>query len=84
MCANLSGSYYVYEALGRSSLGMDICTVSCIRFLWIFSKLKNIQTFAAGLVRFSFLREVVQQLIDEYQAATKSDYISWGIKQVLD
>lgn len=26
-------------------------------------------------------REVVQQLIDEYQAATKSDYISWGIKQ---
>ena len=29
-----------------------------------------------------YSREVVQQLIDEYQAATKSDYISWGIKQV--
>ncbi|XP_071497677.1 tubulin gamma-1 chain isoform X1 [Diadema antillarum] len=27
-------------------------------------------------------REVVQQLIDEYHAATKPDYISWGTQQV--
>ena len=27
-------------------------------------------------------REVVQQLINEYHAATKADYISWGTQQV--
>ena len=27
-------------------------------------------------------REVIQQLVDEYQAATKPDYINWGLNQV--
>ena len=26
-------------------------------------------------------REIVQQLIDEYHAATRSDYISWGTQE---
>ena len=29
----------------------------------------------------SFYREVVQQLIEEYQAATKANYIMWGTQQ---
>ena len=29
----------------------------------------------------SFHREVVQQLIEEYQAATKANYIMWGTQQ---
>ena len=28
-----------------------------------------------------FYREVVQQLIEEYQAATKANYIMWGTQQ---
>ena len=27
-------------------------------------------------------REVLQQLVDEYNAATRPDYISWGVNQV--
>ena len=31
---------------------------------------------------FGFFREVVQELINEYHAATKPDYITWGTTQV--
>uniref|UniRef100_S4RKD5 Tubulin, gamma 1 n=1 Tax=Petromyzon marinus TaxID=7757 RepID=S4RKD5_PETMA len=34
--------------------------------------------FKEDLSEFDDSREVVQQLIDEYQAATRPDYISWG------
>ncbi len=31
-----------------------------------------------AISRCYFSRDVVQQLIDEYHAATKQDYITWG------
>jgi tubulin gamma len=38
--------------------------------------------FKDSLDEFDDSREVIQQLIDEYRAATKPDYISWGSQQV--
>ena len=39
--------------------------------------------FKDSLDEFDNSREVIQQLVDEYQAATKPDYLSWGSQQVL-
>ena len=38
--------------------------------------------FRDSLDEFESSREVLQQLVDEYQAATKSNYITWGTQQV--
>ncbi len=38
--------------------------------------------FKDNLDEFDASREVVQQLIDEYHAATKPDYITWNTAQV--
>ena len=38
--------------------------------------------FRDNLEEFDDSREVIQQLIDEYQAATRPDYINWGLPQV--
>ena len=43
---------------------------------------RKTEMFKESLDEFDDSREVVQQLIDEYQAATKPDYINWGTKQV--
>ena len=37
--------------------------------------------FADGLEEMDESREVVQRLVDEYQAATKPDYLTWGMQQ---
>ena len=37
--------------------------------------------FAESLDELDRSREVVQLLVDEYVAATKPDYLSWGLKQ---
>ena len=37
--------------------------------------------FADNLDDFDDSREVVQQLVDEYHAATKENYLSWGMSQ---
>lgn len=38
--------------------------------------------FKDNLDEFDNSREVIQQLVDEYHAATKPDYLSWGTQQV--
>jgi len=38
--------------------------------------------FKDSLDEFDASREVIQQLVDEYQAATKPDYITWGTQGV--
>ena len=38
--------------------------------------------FSDNLDEFDNSREIVQQLIDEYHAATKPDYITWNTPQV--
>jgi len=43
---------------------------------------KRTPIFKDNLDEFDDSREVLQQLIDEYHAATKSDYITWGTQQV--
>lgn len=42
---------------------------------------KKESMFKDGLDEFDNSREVIQQLVDEYQAATKPDYLSWGSQQ---
>ena len=37
-----------------------------------------------GFVEFEDAREVVQNLMDEYAAAEKEDYISWGSEIALE
>ena len=37
--------------------------------------------FSDNLDEFDDSREVVQQLVDEYNAARKENYLSWGINQ---
>ena len=37
--------------------------------------------FKDNLDEFDDSREVVQQLVDEYTAATKENYLSWGMSQ---
>ena len=37
--------------------------------------------FSESLDEFDDSREVVQQLVDEYHAATKENYLSWGMSQ---
>ncbi|TRY77837.1 hypothetical protein TCAL_06806, partial [Tigriopus californicus] len=39
------------------------------------------EMFADGLEEMDDSREVVQRLVDEYQAATKPDYLTWGMQQ---
>ncbi|XP_013407731.1 tubulin gamma-1 chain [Lingula anatina] len=39
---------------------------------------KKTEMFKDNLDEFDASREVLQQLVEEYQAATKPDYISWG------
>ena len=39
--------------------------------------------FKDNLDEFDHSREVIQQLVDEYTAATKADYLSWGTQQVF-
>ncbi len=43
---------------------------------------KKFRMFRDNLDELDDSREVVQQLIDEYHAATKSDYITWTTPQV--
>ena len=43
---------------------------------------KKESIFKDNLDEFDNSREVIQQLVDEYQAATKPDYLSWGSQQV--
>jgi len=38
-------------------------------------------TFKENLDEFDESREVLQQLVDEYAAATTPDYISWGAQR---
>lgn len=38
--------------------------------------------FHDDLSEFDASREVLQQLVDEYHAATNSEYLSWGMKNV--
>ena len=40
--------------------------------------------FKDNLDEFDNSREVIQQLVDEYHAATKPDYLSWGTQQVRE
>ena len=40
--------------------------------------------FKDSLDEFDASREVIQQLVDEYQAATKPDYITWGTQVGYD
>ena len=40
------------------------------------------QIFKDNLDEFDNSREVLQQLVDEYHAATTPDYINWGAQQV--
>ena len=44
---------------------------------------KKFNMFSDNLDEFDNSREVVQQLIDEYHAATRADYITWNTPQVL-
>ena len=37
--------------------------------------------FADNLDEMDNSREVVQSLVDEYTAATKPDYLTWGMQQ---
>lgn len=39
--------------------------------------------FAESLDELDSSREVVQQLVDEYIAATTPDYLSWGLNQAF-
>lgn len=39
------------------------------------------EMFADDLSAFDTAREVVQDLIDEYTAATKADYLQWGLRK---
>lgn len=39
--------------------------------------------FKDNLDEFDNSREVIQQLVDEYHAATKPDYLSWGTQQAV-
>jgi len=42
---------------------------------------KKEDMFSDNLDEFDDSREVVQQLVDEYHAATKENYLSWGMQQ---
>ena len=42
---------------------------------------KKESMFSDNLDEFDESREVVQQLVDEYHAATKENYLSWGMTQ---
>jgi len=42
---------------------------------------KRVAIFKENLDEFDASREVLQQLVDEYQAATTPEYISWGSQQ---
>lgn len=44
---------------------------------------KKENIFKDNLDEFDESRESLQQLVDEYTAATKPDYLSWGSQQVL-
>jgi len=37
--------------------------------------------FSDNLLEFDESKEVVEELIEEYKAATKMDYLQWGIKK---
>jgi tubulin gamma len=39
--------------------------------------------FEDGMEEFDHSREVVQSLIDEYKAAERADYVSWGAQDVV-
>ena len=43
---------------------------------------KKESIFKDNLDEFDNSREVIQQLVDEYHAATKPDYLAWGTQQV--
>lgn len=36
--------------------------------------------FSENLDEFDSSRQIVQELVDEYNAATKADYLQWGAK----
>ena len=42
---------------------------------------KKESLFSDSLEEFQDSREVVQQSVNEYHAATKEDYLSWGMSQ---
>lgn len=39
--------------------------------------------FSKDLNELDDSREVVQDLVDEYEAATKPDYLSWGLSKLV-
>jgi len=43
---------------------------------------KKVAIFKDNLDEFDASREVLQQLVDEYAAATTPEYINWGSQQV--
>jgi len=43
---------------------------------------KKVAIFQESLDEFDASREVLQQLVDEYAAATTPEYINWGSQQV--
>ena len=43
---------------------------------------KKVAIFKDSLDEFDASREVLQQLVDEYAAATTPEYINWGSQQV--
>lgn len=39
--------------------------------------------FSKDLNELDDSRDVVQDLVDEYEAATKADYLSWGLNKLV-
>ncbi len=39
--------------------------------------------FSDNLDEFDSSREVVQGLIEEYRAAERADYVTWGVRETL-
>jgi tubulin gamma len=50
-------------------------------YFYLFSQFRKEAMFADNLDEMDDSREVVQRLVDEYTAATKPDYLSWGMQQ---
>lgn len=41
------------------------------------------EVFSKDLNELDDSRDVVQDLVDEYEAATKADYLSWGLNKLV-
>ena len=47
----------------------------------MFFQFRKEDMFSDNLDEMDHSREVVQNLVDEYQAATRPDYLTWGMQQ---